>query len=277
MTRNAIVSLFCLATWAAPALVLGEVVYLNNGDVIHGTLVAANNTEVTLKTPFGQLVIPKEQIESIDYQGTDESRPEAKDAGKNSDAPDRKPRVAPGGRASIVLSITGRSFWYAFESPPDRPADTSIRLRLYVGSARACTFVDDKPDTSDGNTLYNSFTFSPTDSKLLESLEGYDCGVEKAENGAVVLRVVLPPEVSQGVNGRVTVRMLYEVNEGDRSFPRWVDAVSRTFSLEVAPGKEAVAKLEQNASALEYSGFFKKQMKNLELFQLSLLSTELKD
>jgi hypothetical protein len=71
--------------------------------------------------------------------------------------------------------------------------------------------------------------------------------------------------------------MLYEVNEGDKSSPRWLDAVARAFSIEVAPGKESVAVLEQNADALEYTGIFKKKMKNVELFQMSLLSTELKD
>jgi hypothetical protein len=35
--------------------------------------------------------------------------------------------------------------------------------------------------------------------------------------------------------------------------------------------------LEQNADALEYSGIFKKKMKNVDLFEMSLLSTELRD
>jgi hypothetical protein len=71
--------------------------------------------------------------------------------------------------------------------------------------------------------------------------------------------------------------MLYEVNHGDRSFERWVDVVSRSFSVEVGAGREAVVRVRQDASALEYTGFFKKSMKNLELFQLNVLSTELKD
>jgi len=259
---------------AAPAW--AEVVYLNNGDAIHGTLVAANNTQVTLKTLYGELVIPKKDIARIDY---DESGAPAA-SGKPGAAPAEaaSPNVPTArknsDRAAIRLQILGRSFWYAFDSPPELPADPSLRLRVYVGSDRACTFVDEKPDTVDGVTLYNSFTFSPTDSRLLESLEGYDCKVEKAADGAVVLRLSLPPSAS---NGMQSVRMLYEVNEGDKESPRWIDAVARAFSLQVEPGKEAVAVLEQNADALEYVGFFKKKMKNVELFQMSLLSTELKD
>jgi hypothetical protein len=250
-----------------------EVVFLNNGDVVHGTLVAANNTEVTLKTPYGQLVIPKKDIARIDYQGG-EGAATAAPAEAAAPRAEHPAGNLKGAGAVLEFQILGRSFWYAFESPSESPADPGIRLRIYVGSARACTFLDEKPDTVDGATLYNSFTFSSTDAKLLESLDGYDCSVAKAEDGAVVLRVGLPPDVS---TGRPVVRMLYEVNEGTKSAPRYIDAVSRSFSVEVAPGKRAVALLEQNADALEYSGFFKKQMKNVDQFQLNVLSTELKD
>ncbi len=98
--------------------------------------------------------------------------------------------------------------------------------------------------------------------------------MEKAGDGDVLLKVGLPAGAS---TGRQVIRMLYEVNEGDRSSPRWVDVVSRSFSIEVAPGKEALAVLEQNADALEYTGFFKKKMKNLELFQLEVRKTGWKD
>ncbi|GMR23491.1 MAG: hypothetical protein BMS9Abin37_1924 [Acidobacteriota bacterium] len=255
-------------------LALAEVVYLNNGDIVHGELVAANNTQVTLKTAYGELEIPKKDILRIDYQGGEAPAPPAPP--KEDTRPARPPKRAavPGDRAQISLSITGRSFWYAFESPEDNPADTRIRLRLYIGSARACTFIDEKPDTVDGATLYNSFTFSPTDSRLVETLEGFQCSVQEAEDGQVRLIVQLPAEVS---SGRQLVRMLYEVNQGDRSFPRWLDVISRSFSVEVEAGRETDVIIEQNAAALDYSGFFKKSMKNLELFQLNVLSSELRD
>lgn len=270
MRNRTRVSLALLASALLASLATAEVVHLTNGDVVHGTLVAANNDEVTLKTPYGQLVIPKEEIARIDYSGG-AAPAAAAEAKAPAEPPDELPAPT-GERGRLVLHITGRSFWYAFDSPPDRPADTSIRLRLYVGSARACTFVDEKPDTVDGSTLYNSFTFSPTDSRLLETLEGFECSVTKSDDGEVTLAVGLPPDFS---TGRQLVRMVYEVNEGDPSLPRWLDVVSRSFSVEVAPGKVASVILEQHAEALEYSGFFKKQMKNLDQFQLAVLSTEL--
>ncbi len=275
MSTSARSCLFLAASLAGPSAA-AEVVYLNNGDAIHGTLVAANNTQVTLKTSYGELVIPKKDIARIDYEESGSPSASGKPGGTSplSVPPDPPAPRETSERATITLHIQGRSFWYAFDSPPELSVDPSLRLRLYVGSDRACTFVDDKPDTVDGVTLYNSFTFTPTDSRLLESVEGYDCEVEKAQDGAVVLRVTLPPTASSGMQ---SIRMLYDVNEGDKSLPRWLDAVARAFSIEVAPGREAVAVLEQNADALEYTGFFKKKMKNVELFQMSLLSTELKD
>lgn len=276
---------------AAGATVAAEIVHLNNGDAIHGSIVAANNEGVTLETPYGKLVIPKSDIARIDYQGgeapgttsggspianADEAdgavgRTEGEE-GRESNL-DRWRSRFPSGAARIALQISGRSFWYAFDSPPDRPSDTRIRLHLYVGDEKACTFLDDKPDTVDGNTLYNSFTLSPTESQIVETLGGFDCRVDKADDGEVVLRVSVPPASSAG---RQTVRMLYEVNEGDPTLPRWLDAVSRSFSVELTPGRETLVRLEQNADALEYTGFFKKSMKNLELFQLNVLSTELR-
>jgi len=247
---------------AVPAF--ADVIYLNNGDIIHGELVSANNTQITIQTPYGKLEIPKADVKSI---GTPEAAPATEEAEA---AEDVAPSPGDGAASEVSLNIRGRSFWYAFESP----ADTSIRLRLSLDNDRACTFMDDKPDTVDGGTLYNSFTFSPTDSRLVETAEGFQCAVEKADNGDVALVVGLAPSAQ---TGRRTMWMVYEVNEGEKSSPRWVDVITRSFALELAPGKRSVVALEQDATALDYSGMFKKTMKNLEQFQVIVVKAELRD
>ena len=255
---------------AVAGLSPAEVVYLNNGDVLHGELVAANNTVITLETPYGKLVIPKKDIQRIDYEGAS-----VPSAATGPEASGNVPvESIARDRGVISLHLSGRSFWYAFEFGSDNAADTRIRVRIYIGNARACTFEDEMPDTVDGGTLYNSFTFSPTDALLIETLDGFQCSVLEAEEGDVSLRIDLPPSAS---SERQIIRMLYEVNDGDRSFERWVDVVSRSFSVEVGAGRETVVMVQQDASGLEYKGFFKKAMKNLELFQLTVLSTELRD
>lgn len=253
---------------AIAALSPAEVVYLNNGDVLHGELVAANNTVITLETPYGKLVIPKKDIQRIDYEAAGVRGTEASGNVRPSAAPVTHERRV------ISLHLSGRSFWYAFESGSDNATDTRIRLRIYIDNAHACTFDDEMPDTVDGGTLYNEFTFSPTDALLIETLDGYQCSVLEAEEGDVSLRLDLPDSTS---SDRQIVRMLYEVNDGDRSFERWEAVVSRSFSVEVGAGREAVVMVQQDASAMEYTGFFKKSMRNLELFQLTVLSTELRD
>ena len=84
-------------------LALAEVVYLNNGDIVHGELVGANNTQVTLKTVYGELKIPKKDIQRIDYQGGEAPAPPAP---PKEDTPPARAAV-PRDRAQISLAITG--------------------------------------------------------------------------------------------------------------------------------------------------------------------------
>jgi hypothetical protein len=260
------------------SLAAAEIIYLKNGDVLHGTVVGATASRVTLQTPYGKLIIPKNDIQRIEYEGgTPSKTAEAKSVPKTEkpaakvepDLPPPKPS-----RALVSLEIRGRAFWYAFESPPDNPADLSIRMRLFLGDDEAAMLLDSKPDTYDGNTYYNSFTFSPTDSKVMRTGEDYKCEVIKTEDDRILLKLELPEEQKEG---QILVRMLYQVNEGSRNLPRWNDAVSRAFSVQVKPGQEAYVVLRQDSSGLDYSGMFRKSMKNVESFQLNVLSAELQE
>lgn len=136
--------------------------------------------------------------------------------------------------------------------------------------------LDAKHDTVDKNTLYNSFTFSTTDSQVVSTAEGYNCRiVETGSPGSkgVLVLFELPEDTPEQ---QMLVRMLYQVNQGTREFPGWVKAVSRSFPVPVKPGMETHVVLEQNASGFDYSGFFRKTMKNLESFELRILSSEVR-
>ncbi len=156
-------------------------------------------------------------------------------------------------------------------------ASCRIRLRVFVGGEEAALLLDDKYDTVDGNTKYNSFTFAPGDTQVISTSEGYTCGVEETGEGSdkgVVLVLGLPESTTVQ---RVLVRMLYQVNEGSGEFPRWTNAVSRSFPVPLEPGKESFLVLLQDASGVEFSGIFMKKMKNLESFQLRVLSSEVRN
>jgi hypothetical protein len=261
-------------------LAAAEIIYLKNGDVVHGTVVGATTRQITLETPYGKLTIPKNDIQRIEYEGGTRSQPAASEsASKAAQEPASKqaePDITPRepSRTLLSLELRGRAFWYAFESPPDNPADLSIRLRLFLGDDEAAMLIDSKPDTYDGNTYYNSFTFSPTDSRVIRTGEGYECEVDKMDDDRIVIQLGLPENQKEE---RILVRMLYQINEGSRNLPRWNDAVSRTFSVQVEPGKESYVVLRQDSSGLDYSGMFRKSMKNLESFQLNVVSSDLRE
>ncbi len=284
MSRNRF-GAWSTAWFAAAGLLLicagaaAEIIHFKNGDTLHGTVVDANVRRVTLETAYGKLTIPKKDIQRIEYEGgepedtTEKTSPTSASKPAETKSEADLPIVGTSG-STVSLDIRGRAFWYAFESPPDSPTDLSIRLRIFIGEDDAVALLDSKPDTFDANTYYNSFTFSPTDSQVVRTAEDYSCEVREAEDGRVVLTLALP-ETQRG--GQLLVRMLYQINEGSRSIPRWIDAVSRSFSVQIESGKDSYVVLEQDASGLDYTGFFRKSMKNIETFRLNVLSAEVRD
>lgn len=248
-----------------------EVVHLKNGDILHGTVLTVGAKTVTVKTPYGRLIIPKADIEKIVYaDGT-----EAEAGEKPSEAPPKPPAPRPPPpRPQIALEIRGRSFWYAWQGSSREAADPRIRLRLSLGGAQVAELVDSKPDTVERTSVYNSFTFSPTDSQVVSNALGFTCSVNEAVDGRVVLKLELPekpPEEEQ------ELEMLYQVNEGTAELPRWLDAVARSFPVQVKAGKQAHVVIEQDPAGLEFTGLMRKRMKNVESFAVRVLSAELRD
>ncbi len=265
-----------------PASGIAEVIYLHNGDILHGSVIGASERAITLKTTYGNLVIPKTDIKQIDYQGSEAAPQKKSERAKPSPtakpAPPKPVKRAPRpvGRSVIALDVRGDSFWYAFPGSDNDPADARIRLRIFVGGDEAALLLDDKYDTVDKNTKYNSFTFTPGDTQVISTSDGYTCGLEETGEGSdkgVVLVLGLPESTT---DQRVLVRLLYQVNGGSGEFPRWTNAVSRSFPVPLEPGKESFLVLLQDASGVEFSGIFRKKMKNLESFQLRVLSSEVR-
>ncbi len=233
------------AVWVVSALLwfgtaaFAEMIYLHNGDILHGTVIGASERAITLQTAYGNLVIPKSDILRIDYQGADpapspESTPAAPPQPRE-DAPDRPgvTRARPAaGQAVIALDVRGDSFWYAFTGSPDEPADARIRLRLFVAGEEAALLLDEKHDTVDGDTLYNSFTFSPEDTQVIATSEGHSCRLEVIVNnegpdGVLLLLGVTLASAEQ----RVLLRMLYQVNEGSLEFPLGHDRADKIIQV----------------------------------------------
>ena len=269
--------------WLASAA-LAEVIYLNNGDVLHGTVIGASEHALTLQTAYGNLVIPKTEIRRIDYQGAEpplspEATTPATDQPKMEEAPSPVPANRPmAGQASLTFDIRGDSFWYAFTGAADEPADARLRLRLFVAGEEVAVLLDAKHDTEDGATKYNSFTFAPEDTQVVSTAEGYSCQLREVvtDEGreGVVLMLGIPQASAEQ---RALFRMVYQVNEGSLEFPRWTNALTRSFPVPLEVGKETLVVLQQDASGIEFTGFFRKTMKNLESFQIRVLSSEVRN
>jgi hypothetical protein len=253
----------------ARGVAAGEVVHLKNGDIVHGTVVTVGTKSITLRTPYGRLVIPKTDVDRIVY-----AEAEAAGGEQPLGAPKPLPPPAPPPRPEIALEIRGRSFWYAWQSNPREAADPRIRLRLAFGNLPVAELVDAKPDTVDRSSVYNSFTFSPSDSQVVSTAEGFSCSVDDAVDGRVVLKLQFPEKHPEGEQ---ELQMRYQVNEGTAELPRWLDAVSRAFPVTIKSGKRTHLILEQDPIGLEFTGLMRKRMKNVESFSVRVLSSELRE
>ena len=277
--RGRLLVLAALALVSFQASVFGEVIYLHNGDILHGTVIGASEGSITLQTAYGNLVIPKTEIRQIDYKGSEPApAPPASPPPEETPSPPEVGRVSPSdGQSVIAIDIQGDSFWYAFSGSPDEPADSRIRLRLFVAGEEVAVLQDAKYDTVDKDTRYNSFTFAPADTEVIETAEGYHCRVEGTSDGGKegVLLILGVPETSS--EQRTLLRMLYQVNEGSEEFPRWTDAISRSFPVPLEAGRETRLVIQQDATGFDYIGFFRKTMKNLESFQIRVVSSEVRN
>src|SRR3972149_11103424 len=96
--RGRLLVLAALALVSFQAPVFGEVIYLHNGDVLHGTVVGASEFSIRLQTAYGSLVIPKTDIRQIDYQGSEPApAPPASPPPQETPSPPEGGRVSPSG------------------------------------------------------------------------------------------------------------------------------------------------------------------------------------
>jgi RNase P/RNase MRP subunit p29 len=81
---KAVRAVTCLIVVLVCGLAAAEIIRLKNGDAIHGSVVGATTNRVTLQTPYGKLIIPKNDILRIEYEGGGEVKTaEVKPAAEN--------------------------------------------------------------------------------------------------------------------------------------------------------------------------------------------------
>ena len=159
--------------WWAPALgaalALGllaastqaDVYILRGGDRITGEPVLEGKRSFKVKTPYGVLTIPRTKVDRV-------IRPDGTEQAVNP-APAASPKpvqtvatLPPGRRARLILIITGKTFWQAWD-PKAGDQDPTLRLQVTLDEEVVATYVDAKTDPDIPGAMVNSFSFAPED------------------------------------------------------------------------------------------------------------------
>jgi len=258
-SRPAFVALALLASLAAPAAAAAEILVLKNGDRVTGR-VSVGKLSYTVRTPYGRLVIPKKDVERRLADDGSEILPEATPTPK----PAPTPRPAP--VTGIELEVGGSVFWYAWAPARDQRIDPTLRLELRLDDEVVAVFDDAQPDPGAVDApVANAFSFRPEALRVRTS-DGARVPAPEVEPGRVVLRVELP--VARA--GEARLRLAYQVGEDSGGGPEFRDLIAVESEVELVAGRLTPLRLRQERGRMEFSGLFKKRMKNVDTFRLEL-------
>lgn len=260
------------AGWAAIVVALlivplasarADVFVLLTGDRISGKPVLNGKHAITVQTPFGRLVIPRSRIERIiRADGTEETVNQRLIA-----APAATPAPAvsrPVPRPRLVLVIQGQTFFQAWDGKTAAKVDPSLRLELRLDEEPIASWVDAKTDPEIKGVLLNTFSFAAEDVAAFAG-RGVELAAPEVQPGRAVLKIGLATQ-----RARRKLRLAYQVNDADAEHPAWRDRAEATTEVDLRPESPTIVQVRQNRGKMEFSGFLRRRMKNVETFQIDL-------
>ena len=260
------------AGWAAIVVALlivplasarADVFVLLTGDRISGKPVLNGKHAITVQTPFGRLVIPRSRIERIiRADGTEETVNQRLIA-----APAATPAPAvsrPVPRPRLVLVIQGQTFFQAWDGKTAAKVDPSLRLELRLDEEPIASWVDAKTDPEIKGLLLNTFSFAAEDIAAFAG-RGVELAAPEVQPGRAVLKIGLATQ-----RARRKLRLAYQVNDADAEHPAWRDRAEATTEVDLRPESPTIVQVRQNRGKMEFSGFLRRRMKNVETFQIDL-------
>ena len=250
-----------LALGLAASSARGDVYILRGGDRITGEPVLEGKRSFKVKTPYGVLTIPRSKVDRvIRPDGTEQAvNPEPAASPKPVETIATLPQAR---RARLILIITGKTFWQAWD-PKAGHHDPTLRFQVTLDEEVVATYVDGKTDPDIPGAMVNAFSFAPED---VEFTAG-----EKA--------LVLPPEQRPGrialkidVPAREGLRLLRLAYQGtdDPEDKAWRDLVSGSIDVDLRAQPPTFIGVSQDRGTMEFSGFPRRRMKNVETFKLEL-------
>ncbi len=230
---------------------------LENGDRVSGQVLSEGERSFRIQTQYGGLVIPRAHIVRILGDDGAQLFP--------TPTPTPVPTPTPAPVCDLLLEVTGSVFWYAW---PTRGSDVDPTLRLQVSldGIPSATFVDATPNPDVvAAPLVNSFSFSEG-TLFLESGAETRVAAPDVAPGHVQLWVGLPPTMG----GTHWLEVTYQINKGTATQPAFHDLVTAGAQVVLRVGGLTRVVVAQDRGKMEYSGLFKKRMKNVDTFQLEL-------
>jgi len=229
-----------------------DVFVLLNGDRITGSVHKAGTKFIQVNTDFGRLRIPRDRIERILKADGDEER---------LNAPPEPETV------DLQIEIRGNVFWYAWGGDQGT-VDPTLRYEVRLDGTVVAAFEDDRSDPGEiRGALVNAFSFLP-DEVTPHPAEGVELSPAEVEAGRILVRLSLPGDWA----GERSLRVAYQVNEGTREAPDFRDLARGTEYVTLQAAKPQVVRQDQHSGRMEYSGLFKKKMKNADTFRIELES-----
>ena len=248
----AVLAVLASATW-----VRGDVFVLVNGDRITGKSLSEGKRTFRIRTPYGRLAVPRAKIARIE-------RADGSEVVINAPAvPSPSPTPSP---VQLVLQITGKSFWHAWSKGDAERADTALRLQVSLDEEHLATYVDQGVDDQEiKGALVNTFTFAPEEVELASSSRA-TLAAPETRPGRIVLKIALPP----GATPTRRLRLAYQLNEGTVQERAWRDLASADAEIQLDPDRPLLVDVQQDAGDMEFSGFPRRRMRNVDTFQMTL-------
>jgi hypothetical protein len=240
-----------------------DVYYLDNGDRVSGRTVSRTARGFAVQTPFGRLTLPRARVQKIVLaDGTEQVLDAAK-------APAAAPLPAPtppaaAGSGRLTLAITGKTFWQAWD-PKQTGRDPTLRLELRLDEDPLAVYSDAQldPDQIPGAAV-NAFSF--TADVTVAPAPRVRVHPADVRPGRIVLKLDVP--AASPTPRRL--RLAYQMNTGTAEQPAWKDLVSGSADITLGPELPALVEVRQDRGRMEFSGFPRRKMKNVETFRLDL-------
>ena len=256
MRARAAVLSALLAPWALSAA--AEVVWLRDGDRVTGRIVSETRRSLRLQTPYGRLLIPKSRIERL-------VRADGREEVLNPPSPAPSP---PAGEpvARLLLVVTGASFWQAWDRR-DAPADPTLRLEVRLDEEPVAAWTDARLDPDDlPGAVVNTFAFDAGDAVGVAAADATP-GTPEVQPGRVRLRI----DTTRRVGAESRLGVAYQANEGTQEAPLWRDLAVAAEAVTLREEAPAVVQVRQDRGRMEYAGFPRKRMRNVESFRIDLV------